>query len=351
MRTARALAIAALLACSAGCAQLRPMLAGSDDLADYRAFRVADDEGVRLARALAYLEKHPQGAWAADVRAIFDDEEPRYYERSQASRQAMLDYLTNLPRGPHAEQALSLLVAFDRHVEDEESDRLLAEAKRTEATLEKAQIARKRVGERILGGLAVLLDVSMYNARFDEVPKQVRGYFAGPAPSTWGARPPALEEDLFFLLPTRPQRASRLLTLHAELVVEDGLVRAAELRGDDMLVKWYEASRIVQLDSGKPEDRAEAFAVAIEVLKGATESTFPEARCDVPTRGERELLVRRCDGRVLRVIAGKNAGDEDVIQVRTLERSESSDRNHQVRTLERSESSDRNHQVSVESRK
>src|SRR5262249_33157354 len=55
--------VAALPACAAG----RQLVADSADLTDYRAFRVAAFEGTRLARASAYLEAHPRGAWAEEV--------------------------------------------------------------------------------------------------------------------------------------------------------------------------------------------------------------------------------------------------------------------------------------------
>ena len=89
-------------AASAGCATFRPMTAGSGDLADYRAFRVAAAPGTRLARAKKYLEQHPSGAFTAEVRAAFDEEEPRYFERAQASQEGARRYLADLPDGPHA---------------------------------------------------------------------------------------------------------------------------------------------------------------------------------------------------------------------------------------------------------
>lgn len=310
---ARVLSIA-LCAALTGCGTLRPIWAPSADLDDYRHFRVADDPGVRLARGYVYLARHPRGAWSEELRAIVEVEEPAYFVRAQSSRAALIDYLTNLPSGPHAEQAISLVAAYDRGLEEAESDRMLREARLTEATLEKASAARKRVGERVLGGLAVLLDPKLVGTRSDAVPPETRRFFEGPAASTWGALSPSLEEDLFFLLPTRPERTSRLLTLVTELVVEDGVVIGARMRGDDLLVKWYEASRIVALDPSRPEDRTEAMTASLEVLAGAAEQAFPASRCAAPSAG-RELLVRQCDGRSLRVVVGEKAGDADTVEV------------------------------------
>src|SRR4051794_6590185 len=81
----RALAAALVVAIAVlGCSTLRPVTAGSGDLADYRAFRVAAAPGTRLARAKKYLDAHPTGAFVEEVRAAWDDEEPRYFERAQA---------------------------------------------------------------------------------------------------------------------------------------------------------------------------------------------------------------------------------------------------------------------------
>src|SRR5262245_14381411 len=50
------------------CGGLKAMVAPSDDLEDYRAYRVAAAEGTRLARAKRYIERHPRGRFADEVR-------------------------------------------------------------------------------------------------------------------------------------------------------------------------------------------------------------------------------------------------------------------------------------------
>src|SRR5260370_10324735 len=105
-RSPLVLLVAAALTLPAGCAVGRQMLADSGDLADYRTFRVAEHEGVRLARATRYLEAHPRGVWADEVRATLDREEPLYFEAATASRAKTSEYLTDLPHGPHAPAAI-----------------------------------------------------------------------------------------------------------------------------------------------------------------------------------------------------------------------------------------------------
>src|SRR5208283_3180712 len=92
------------LAC-AGCGVSKQMFANPGDFADYRAFRSAAQEGTRLSRAQQYLRRHPDGAWADEVRASFEVEEPTWFEGAKASRERARDYVVDLPHGPHVQAA------------------------------------------------------------------------------------------------------------------------------------------------------------------------------------------------------------------------------------------------------
>src|ERR1700722_955063 len=146
----RALAVVGLsgLAPWAGaCALPQQMLAAPDDLADYRAFRVAAHEGRRLFQAQRYLERHPHGAFSEEVRAVFDREEAAWFEAAKTSRVRAKEYVVDLPDGPHAEAARSLMVLFDEHQEDTDTLSLLADARHTAATLDYETARRRRLGE------------------------------------------------------------------------------------------------------------------------------------------------------------------------------------------------------------
>src|SRR5580658_5800709 len=104
----RAVALLLLMFASA-CAVPKALFTSSNDLTDYRAFRIAAHEGVRLARAQRYIERHPRGMWVDDVRRAFDQEEPLYFERASETRAKVSEYLADLPRGPHADAAIALL--------------------------------------------------------------------------------------------------------------------------------------------------------------------------------------------------------------------------------------------------
>lgn len=300
----------------AGCAELRTVTASSDDLEDYRAYRVAAAEGTRLKRAQAYLERHPSGAWFDEVKAVWDDEEPKYFEQAQESRRGVRNYLADLPHGPHADAATHLLVAFESSIEDAELNDLARRVRNDDAKLERAAVQRRAVGEAILGALGVMLDESIYGIPRSEAPANLRALMLGRHSPTWGGAPKRMEEDYFFLLPTRPERESRLLTLEFTLLEENDTVVATKLEGMDLIVRWAEAEQIVRLDSALPEDRTEAQVFVMPRLEGALERRFPAGSCKDLRQGD-ELYHRACDGWEGVVTAGAKAGDNDKVLIRS----------------------------------
>ena len=299
----------------ASCAASRPLLAESGDLEDYRAFRVANDEGTRLRRAQDYLERHPKGAWADEVHHVFDEEEPVFFEQASGTRLHTSQYLQYLPRGPHAFAAISLLTAFDTKIEDEETAHMLAAAHRTEATLSLAAAQRRQVGEVILAAVAALLDPAVYGARVEDVPPALRRVLGGEAAPTWGPPRRARTRDLFFSIPTHLERESRAVTLRVALVTDaDDRVVAGEISGADLFLFWAEADEMRALDPTSPADRADAARHAVDVLSGAFEAVLPSQRCRVPGTGE-ELFLRRCDGWEATARMGFSSGAPDLVRV------------------------------------
>ncbi len=314
---ARAALLQCLLPCLllTGCATLRPITAGSGDLADYRAFRVASAPGTRLARAQKYLDQHPRGAFATEVRAAWEDEEPRYFARAQASQEGARRYLVDLPDGPHAAAALALLTALGSTMQDAELRDIARKSRYDDAKLETAAVQRRAVGEAILGAVGVLLDEEVYGTPRGNGPPALRTLMMGRTAATWGAVPAQREEDLYFLLPTRPDRESRLLSLDVTLAETGGVVTGGTVSGPDMLVMWAEADQIVKLDPSSAEDRTEAHVHAMDRLEGALERRFPAGECP-DVRVDSELYHRSCKGWEALVIAGGEAGRKDSIVIR-----------------------------------
>jgi hypothetical protein len=298
-----------------GCSSFKTVTAPPGDLEDYRAFRVAAYEGTRLSRAKRYLERHPQGTFADEVRLAFETEEPRFFEAAQASREGARRYLADLPDGPHAKAALALLTALESDMQDAELRDLARKVRFEDAKLESAAVQRRAVPEAILGAIGVLLDDDVYERPRSDAPQALRRLLMGRTAPTWGGIPARREEDLFFVLPTRPERESRLLTLVIEVEESGGVVVEGRISGADMFVRWAEADQIVSLDPAATDDRTEAHVHAQARLDGALERRFPSTGC-ADLRRDRELVHRACDGWVAVVTAGERAGDDDVIVVR-----------------------------------
>jgi hypothetical protein len=291
------------------------MLAQSDDLADYRAFRVAAREGTRLARAEAYLARHPEGAWVGEVRSTFDAEEPAWFEAAKNSRARALDYVVDLPTGPHADAARALLVYFDERKDDMDALELLAKARRTEATLEVAARQRRHVGEVILEELGALLDPSTWGSRPAEPPPILAAVLRGASTRTWGGGVDDARDDaVSFTVPTPEGAESRDVLIQLRILVHDGRVDGGVVQGDQLLLRWAEAITLRPLDRTVGADREAARAAVREVLSGALEAALPAARCDRPAVPP--LVVSRvCDGWSVTVVEGKDPGDPDVILV------------------------------------
>lgn len=315
MRPVLGACLVSCVAMTMSCAALRPMTAAPADLEDYRSFRVAAAEGTRLARAKKYLERHPSGTFAEEVRTAFEDEEPRFFEKASATREGARRYLADLPEGPHSAAALALLTALDTNMQDAELRDLARSVRYQDAKLEAAAVQRRAVGEAILGAVGVLLDDEAYGIPRTEGPPQLRALMTGRTGATWGTVPARREEDFYFLLPTRPERESRLMTLEITLAEQSGAVVGGRIEGADLLVLWAEADQIVKLDPSAPEDRTEAHVHAMDRLGGALERRFPEGTCP-DARADRELYHRACDGWEVVVLPGTGAGQKDAIVIR-----------------------------------
>ena len=311
----RVLAVVGALLALPSCASFRTMTTSSGDLEDYRAFRVSAVQGTRLSRAKTYLDRHPSGAFVAEVREAFDTEEPRYFEQAQASREGARRYLADLPDGPHAAAALALLTALESSMMDAELRDIARKARYDETKLEAAAQQRKAVGEAILAAVGVLLDESVFGVTREEAPPPLRRIMTGGGGGgTWGALPAHREDDFFFLLPTRPDRESRVLTLEVDLVEKDGRIAGGKVSGADLFVRWAEADKIQRLDASTAEDRNEAYVHALERLGGALERRFPEGSCQESRTGA-ELVHRTCNGWEVVVTPGPRGGDRDVISI------------------------------------
>jgi len=308
-------ALCLLLGTLAGCAVPQQMLAGPDDLRDYREFRAASHEGLRLASAQRYLARHPKGVWAEEVRATFEAEEEAWFEGAKSSRSRAREYVVDLPDGPHADAARSLLVLFDEHQDDVETLTLLAESRRTAATLDVQTERRKHVSDVVLAAVAALLDPATWGTRLEAPSPSLRSALRGEVPGTWDGSAQASRKDtLFFVLPTSQGSQERAVAVSLQVVLGKGRVVQGLVQGEDLFVRWSEAILVRVLDPSAPDDRQLAAATVTDLLAGALEATLPASRCAKPA-SPAEPLLRECGGWEVSVRMGAEAGEVDVIDV------------------------------------
>lgn len=264
-------ALLALALLVTGCAAMRPMTASSSDLADYRKVRLAATMPEHLVASQEYLARHPDGAWATDVRDAWEREEPEYFAYAQTSRARALEYLSYLPRGPHADAALATLRAFDGHIAEDETSRLVAAAKRTTAELDARSAERKQIQEELLAAIAAVVRAPL-GAPLDpgsDLARVLRGKGSG----TWGDGL-VRKEHYVYVLPIKNGSVDRELEATIEVRLREGVLVFAELRGVGLL------SRVAELASTQPSgpaERAAALAYVEDVVRGAT-SGQPDPR-------------------------------------------------------------------------
>ena len=315
MKPAALVVLASMCAGLGGCAVTRQMLAAPDDLGDYRAFRVAKHPGTRLARAQAYLQRHPGGEWAPEASTVFDAEEGAWLEAAKASRERALDYIVDLPSGPHVDVARSLLVLFDANRDDLATLELLAASRRTEAMLDIESERRRHIGELVLGEIAALLDAPTWGASVDEPPPLLAQVLRGAVRRTWGSVSDDREDDILFVLPTPEGAQSRVMRVRFQLTLSKGRVAEGRIHGEDLFVRWAEAMAIRAFDPTSKSEREAASEAVAEVIAGALEAQMPASSCAAPAKG-REVLIRGCSGWGASVVMGAREGDDDVIAIR-----------------------------------
>lgn len=318
-----ALAGLAWLAPVAGCGGARALLASPSDYEDYRGVRLAAHEGTRLGRAKAYLERHPRGVYAAEVRSLYEGEEPAYFERMKSSPDGARDYLASLPGGPHALAASAILREDYERKEDIALARELREGRSAEARFQRALEGRKAAGAAVYDALAAALDPALLGSEATAPPASFVAAARGGV-ATLSGLPLVVERDLFFTLPGRVERPDRVLTLTFTRVVRGGRVVEARVEAEDLFVHWREADTAEALDPTEGRDRALGLAHARERLAGALEARFPAESCARPPRADGDaadvpVLTRECGGARVTVTGGRRHGVADVVRVELVD--------------------------------
>lgn len=287
------------------------MTASSADLRDYQDYALGGDEHARLGDKLAlaqrYLQRHPTGAWAEDVRAEYDQGEAKYFARAQDDRQIAMEYLTVLPNGPHAPQLVFVVNAFDTKQEDSDE----RSARLTEQDLAGAARDRQEAIDWITSAIAA--EITDTGAEFASTLPLVK-LVIGEVPPTWGERS-SRDREFAYVIPAKRGRDPHAVATRLALHSNGGVIVAADFRGADLFVRWTELDALKAKDETRESDRQEARAHVADVLSGMLERRFPAATCVV--EDDKAVIARRCGGLDFRATMGEHAGQDDVISVST----------------------------------
>ncbi len=305
---------ACLLLCAVGCAPIgNQIFTPAREANAYRAFRVAADPGPRLARARDYLRDFPTGAWSKEVNEVYVDEEAAYFAKAQQSYQDAINYLTDLPDGPHAAEALASTSVYGQEVSDVETIELLSDARKLDKLLERQSAQRRQVGEHIAAAIGALTGDGVFGRALEDAPAALQRFMSG-ARTSWGRAPERHVAGIRFLIPVlRKPPLERLATVMVTVSRNATGIEEGRIEGEDLFIRWAEADYARSLDPAAPASRQVALDHAREVLGGALEARLPAAQCALQ---EQVVLARRCGGWHAVAVMGKGPGDRDVVSVK-----------------------------------
>jgi hypothetical protein len=332
-------ALALLAALSAGpvsCKAGRSFTALPSDYRDYRATRVGDSLEARLAAAALYLERHPRGAYVADVRAFFQKAEPLFFQENRQTIPGLVAYLDVLPSGPHSELAAERL-ALLRAARDA-PDLLGRSARETEARLADAERSRIEAREAYQTWIGYFLDPRVFVEPLRDVESDlVVAWSLGiPAPTCAPAfdldsdEPRQLDGvercsklvEHEYRIPERADGASTLgarsLLMEVFVTQEGGVFRTAALAGPDLFTRLDETLAKAPRSASSTSQRIAAITTAVDLLTGAfEEAVSTDPACRRPATAP-VVLHLACGGLELVARAGEAPGDDDVVEIRPL---------------------------------
>ncbi|MCC6558357.1 MAG: hypothetical protein IT372_35915 [Polyangiaceae bacterium] len=180
-RARRAAALGLLALGLPACGAAAPLFVGRGEYAAYRATRVEPTLEGRLAAAGRYLDRYPEGVYAAEVRAYLGRAEPVFYEAKRGSVAGLEAYLRALPSGAFAGDAQGRLQQMRRaRAEGDPAARVAAEA---EARIDAEQAERRRVREELSTWVSRFLDAGLWSRPMSEAPAEVIIPFSLALPS------------------------------------------------------------------------------------------------------------------------------------------------------------------------
>lgn len=312
----KALALIGLLLVLTQCAELvRRSTASADEYQAYRRYRTASSVEDKLRASFDYLSQHPKGSWRAEVRAWFLRAEDAYVDAAWEDTARLRAFLDAVPKAPHASAAAERIVELDltaKHRARREQA-LDAQVDRVRARLEAAEQGRRRLVADLVTWVKRLLELQAWGMRTHELPHEFIFHYRLEKPEArCGVDRCNKTITAPYAIPEDRALGAREAVYDVVLELRQGGLARAMITGPELFSRLTEAVELRAISPHSVVARTEALSRAELVLSLAIEPSMPQARCGVPAVSP-ALLERRCDGSVLRVVAGVEAGEEDRI--------------------------------------
>jgi hypothetical protein len=300
-----------LLLLLVSCAATARITGDFGDYRSYRRIRLATTTEDRLAASDSYLHEFPGGDYRAEVRAWFKPAEEHYLKLAWNNPARLRSYLDAMPRGPHA-------AAVTERIAELESRRMFSDRREQEARQHAADIERRLAAaadqrREFLRNFARLARSMAGIRSFGQTPSKLSAELLpissdGKSTERCDNNPCARVFSFPYAVPDRKEVADRVALVSLQITSQKGLLTEVTLSGADLLTRVAEA---VEVNAVSP---AEALAHAVDVLDDALSDPLPKARCMVQAVSP-AVLSRRCDGVVLDVLYGLEAGASDVLRM------------------------------------
>lgn len=268
----------ALLLALSGCAAM----SGKADYRDYRTVHLAEEPEARTRAMARYLERHPEGRWAAELRQEYEADEAVLFEENKSTREGLAFYLEAYPRGRFRDQAQARLDALARVQASRDEGEGAAQQVRRDQREEALRARRLWATQAVSFWSRILLGVDRWGAPIPEVaassPEFDRAFGAAPRPRCSTTECIKFYQ-LDFAIPvpgqTRIERTLRLLLrLH---LAEGRLVRAEMLMPERGFSRWYELENQEFIIDEDPEARNMAVEWALARIVPIVREVVPTA--------------------------------------------------------------------------
>lgn len=229
------------VACCVSCS----VFAEKGDYADYRLIRLARSEEQSLWAMKAYVHKHPDGRWFAEVQQTRTSTEARFFEKSKGSRQGLKDYLRFYPNGTFAAQARSRLTAFGQVNQRKAQERQkTAEVSREKQALEEEQ-RRTWVTRFFTYWTGVFVSIDNWGAPIDQVVRDnavfAKAFGAAPRPVCTQEQCVKSFRSQYAVPIPSGTRIERAVEVDVRLQIKQGRLKSAQIvlleRG---FSRWFE---------------------------------------------------------------------------------------------------------------